>query len=91
MSDLQGETSPIEQPTSEDSGDTHKADLWTVATSFAIAFYIGWRLLDAMESDVIRAHILRMFIRLFAGTARYMGEQALLAEQLYYDTVRAMH
>jgi divalent metal cation (Fe/Co/Zn/Cd) transporter len=91
MSDLQGETSPVEQPASEDSTDTHKADFWTVATTFAIAFYIGWRLLDAMESEVIRAHILRMYVRLFARTARYMGEQALLAEQLYYDTVRAMH
>jgi divalent metal cation (Fe/Co/Zn/Cd) transporter len=91
MSDLQAETGPVEQPASEDNGHSNKTDFWTVATTFAIAFYIGWRLLDAMESEMIRAHILRMFVRLFANGARYMGEQALLAEQLYYDTVRAMN
>lgn len=91
MSDLQGEASSVEQPASEDSGSTHKTDFWTLATTFAIAFYIGWRLLDAVESDLLRAHILRMFVKLFSNGARYMGEQALLAEQLYYDTVRAMH
>jgi hypothetical protein len=91
MSDLQGETSSVEQPAPEDSTGANKADFWTIATTFAVAFYIGWRLLDAMESEVVRAYLLRFFVRLFANGARYMGEQALLAEQLYYDTVRAMH
>jgi len=91
MSDLPGETSPVEQPTSEDSTDTHKADFWTVATTAAIVLYFVWRLVGTIDNDVVRAHVLRMFVRLFARTARYMGEQALLAEQLYYDTVRVMH
>lgn len=91
MSDLQGEASEIEQPTPEDKSSTHKADLWTLATTFALAFYIGWRLLDAIDSEIVRAHLLRMFVKMFARAARYMGEQALLAEQLYYDTVRSIH
>lgn len=91
MSDLQGETSPTEQPTPEDSKDTHKTDFWTVATTLIIAFYFGWRMVDAMGSDVVRAQLLRLFIRMFSNMARYAGEQALLAEQLYYDAVRAMH
>jgi hypothetical protein len=91
MSDLPGETTTTEQPTSEDSTDTHKTDFWAVATTVAIVLYFVWRLFNTIDNDIVRAHVLRMFVRLFARTARYMGEQALLAEQLYYDTVRVMH
>jgi hypothetical protein len=90
MSDLQAETSPPEQPAFEDSGDTHKADFWTVATTFAIAFYIGWKLLDALESELVKAYVLRFFVHLCARWARSIGEASLQLEQLYYDTVRSL-
>jgi len=91
VSDLQGEASETEQPTLEDQRSSHKADLWSIVTAFGVAFYIGWRIIDAMDDDRVRLYVLHFMVRMLAKWARSIGEAALQVEQLYYDTASMMH
>jgi len=91
MSDLQGETSPVEQPASEDSTGTHKTDFWTIATTFALAFYIGWRLLNLMDDDITRLRMLWFARKSCQLIAAVFGTYAIQLENVYNEHHRTMH
>lgn len=92
MSDLQGEASETEQPTSESKEHSNKTDFWANLSTIAFFAYVGWEMYRVVNrDDMLKAAILFYTQKLLKELALVIGTAALLCEKEYNDYMATLH